>query len=68
MMLYTVDLKAAIANCWQELFDMATKSIGVDLRTKKFAYKYDKGGFSFATQYFTEKSLNEKKFFFSLYG
>jgi hypothetical protein len=36
-MLYNVDLKAAIANCWLELFDMATKSIGIDLRTKKFA-------------------------------
>jgi len=29
-MLYNVDLKAAIANCWQEIFDMATKSIGND--------------------------------------
>jgi hypothetical protein len=47
---------------------MATKSIGIDLRTKKFAYKYDKSAFTFTTQYFTEKSLNEKKFFYSLYG
>jgi len=47
MMLYNVDLKAAIANCWQELFEMATKSIGIDLRTKKFAFKYDKGAFAF---------------------
>ena len=47
---------------------MATKSIGIDLRTKKFAYKYDKGGFSFPSQYFTEKGLSEKKFFYSLYG
>jgi hypothetical protein len=67
-MLYNVDLKAAIANCWLELFEMATKSIGLDLRTKKFAYKYDKGGFSFPSQYFTEKGLSEKKFFYSLYG
>lgn len=29
-MLYNVDLKAAIANCCQEIFDMATKSIGID--------------------------------------
>lgn len=47
---------------------MATKSIGLDLRSKKFAYKFDKTGFTYATQFFTEKSLNEKKFFYSLYG